>query len=49
MLQKFSARQNGVILCYRKFLQGKMETISITENFCGLNERHLGVEKISAG
>jgi len=49
MLEKISEGQIRVILCYRKFLQGKMETISVTENFCRLNERHLGVEKISAG
>jgi len=48
MLEKFSAGQTRAILCYRKFLQGKTEAISVTENFCRLNEWHLRVEKISA-
>ena len=49
MLEKFSAGQTRAILCYRNFLKGKLESFYVTENFCRLNEWHLGVDKISAG
>ena len=48
MLEKFSAGQTRAISCYRNFPQGKMESFYVPENFCGLNQRHLGVKKISA-
>jgi len=34
MLQKISARQNSSISGCRKFLQGKIASVQVAENFC---------------